>query len=230
MTSTTTEFDGYAGNYESALDRGLVLTGESREYFSESRARWLEKCLQTFGESPKRIMDFGCGGTGSALLLDILNPDFIVGVDTSAKLLESARMNCNSQRARFFLTREYEPNQEIDLVYCNGVFHHIRPENRAAAVGYIWRSLRPGGLFALWENNAWNPGTRLVMSRIPFDRDALPLSSPVARRLLYRQGFEVLRTDYLFVFPKMLKWLRPVEPALSKLPLGGQFQVLCRKT
>jgi len=30
--------------------------------------------------------------------------------------------------------------------------------------GRFWvftEALRPGGLFALWENNAWNPGTRL---------------------------------------------------------------------
>ena len=38
-------------------------------------------------------------------------------------------------------------------------------------------ALRPGGLFAFWENNPWNPGTRLVMSRIPFDRDAITLSA-----------------------------------------------------
>jgi hypothetical protein len=27
----------------------------------------------------------------------------------------------------------------------------------AAAVDYVYRSLRPGGLFAFWENNPWNP-------------------------------------------------------------------------
>ena len=40
------------------------------------------------------------------------------------------------------------------------------------ALRCIRRLLRPNGIFALWENNPWNPGTRLVMRRIPFDRDA----------------------------------------------------------
>jgi SAM-dependent methyltransferase len=115
------------------------------------------------------------------------------------------------------------------LVYCNGVFHHIPPTERAQAVNYIWRSLRPGGLFALWENNPWNPGTRYVMSRIPFDRDAITLSPPEAGSLLRRGGFHVLRTDSLFLFPKLLKCLRWIEPFLSRMPLGGQYQVLCRK-
>ena len=61
------------------------------------------------------------------------------------------------------------------------------------------------------------------MHRIPFDRDAIMMSSRVAHRLLSSQGFEVLRVDYLFVFPRILRTLRFLEPALSRLPLGAQF-------
>ena len=93
----------------------------------------------------------------------------------------------------------------------------------------VFRRLRPGGLFALWENNPWNPGTRYVMSRIPFDRDAVPLAPPEARRLVRACGFEVLRTDFLFLFPRALRLMRPLEARLSRLPLGAQYQVLCRR-
>jgi SAM-dependent methyltransferase len=226
---TTAEFDKYATNYDIALERGLVLTGEPKEYFAESRVNWLAGCLRALSEAPKQVMDFGCGGSGTALLLDILKPEFVIGLDTSEKLLESARQNCRSQQSRFLLTHEYQPAEQIDLAYCNGVFHHIPPKDRAEALDYIWRSLRSGGLFALWENNPWNPGTRFVMSRIPFDRDAVTLTSIATHRLLRTGGFDIMRTDYLFIFPKMLKWLRPIEPLVSTLPLGGQFQVLCRK-
>ena len=67
------------------------------------------------------------------------------------------------------------------------------------------------------------------MSRIPFDRDAIPLTPYEARHLLQAGGFEALRTDFLFIFPRMLRWFRGIEPLLSKLPLGAQYQVLCRK-
>ena len=118
---------------------------------------------------------------------------------------------------------------EMDLAFCNGVFHHIPLAERADAVRWVHQSLRPKGFFAFWENNPWNPGTRYVMSRIPFDRDAITLSPPESRRLLSAGGFEILRTDFLFFFPRWLGWLRRIEPRLTGLPLGAQYLVLTRK-
>lgn len=90
-------------------------------------------------------------------------------------------------------------------------------------------SLSSGGLLALWENNPWNPGTRLVMSRVAFDRDAVTLSSREAARMVTAAGLGVVRTDYFFLFPRALRALRFLEPPLSKAPLGAQYQVLCRR-
>jgi hypothetical protein len=83
-------------------------------------------------------------------------------------------------------------------------------------------------LFALWENNPWNPGTRFAMRRISFDKDAVTLSPPQARRLVQTAEFQILRTDFLFIFPRLLRWLRPLESLLSRLPFGGQYEILCR--
>jgi hypothetical protein len=67
------------------------------------------------------------------------------------------------------------------------------------------------------------------MSRIPFDRDADLLSPRAARRLLMQAGFEILSTDYLFVFPRVLAALRPIELRLTRVPAGAQYMVLARK-
>lgn len=96
-------------------------------------------------------------------------------------------------------------------------------------VNYIYRSLRQGGLFALWENNPWNPGTRYIMSRCPLDKDAITLAPPEVRHLLRTEGFEVLKTDFLFIFPRALRRLRWIEPLLARFPIGGQYQVLARR-
>jgi SAM-dependent methyltransferase len=177
-----------------------------------------------------RVLDFGCGtGTATPFLLELMGLADLIGVDPSAKSIETARRLYGSDRARFLTLDQYEPCGEIDLAFCNGVFHHIPPAERAAAIDYLARALRPNGVFACWENNSWNPGTRLVMRRIPFDRDAIPLSPPQARRLLASGGLEILRTDFLFIFPKPLSIFRGLEPRLSTLPLGAQYQVLCRK-
>jgi trans-aconitate methyltransferase len=223
-------FDDFAENYDLALERGLLLTGEDKEYFARRRVQWLGECLHRLSERPARVMDYGCGcGSTTHLFFDVLSADFVVGLDTSAKSLKLAKHRHASQQVEFWTINQYRPRPQFDLVYCNGVFHHIPPMQRAAALDCIWHSLRPGGIFAFWENNPWNPGTRLVMSRIPFDRDAVTLTSAEAHQLLHSAGFQVLQTDFLFVFPRMLKWFRRIEPWISALPLGAQFQVLSRK-
>ena len=67
------------------------------------------------------------------------------------------------------------------------------------------------------------------MRRIPFDRDAITLSAPVARRLLKSCGFEVVRTDFLFVFPSALRTLRALERRIAWAPIGAQYVVISRR-
>jgi SAM-dependent methyltransferase len=223
-------FDEYAGDYEGALSRGISVSGEDRIYFARGRIAWLARRLAELGESPASVMDLGCGtGAATPFLLDIVGATSVLGIDVSAKSLEAARAAYDPERTRFALLEEYRPNGGIDLAFCNGAFHHIPPPEQPGTLSYVFDSLRRGGLFALWENNAWNPGARLVMSRIPFDRDAIMLSPGRARRLLRAAGFDILRTDFLFIFPRFLRPFRSMEPWLSRLPLGAQYQVLCRK-
>ena len=222
-------FDEYASDYDAALERGLAVAGESKDYFARNRIAWLSGNLAALREQPQQIMDYGCG-IGSAVPF----PDrfLLHGLDRRRRRVREVSGTWRRQvsaRATFLSCDEYVPRSAIDLVFCNGVFHHIDPQDRASAVDYVYRSLRPGGVFALWENNPWNPGTRYVMSRIPFDRDTTPVAAPETRRLLSAGGFEILRTDYLFLFPRMLSWLRALEPRLSGLPFGAQYQVLCRR-
>jgi hypothetical protein len=70
----------------------------------------------------------------------------------------------------------------------------------------------------------------MVMRRIPFDRDAIPLSPPETRRLVKAAGLSVVRVRSLFYFPSALAFLRPLEPALAFLPLRTQYYVLGAKT
>jgi SAM-dependent methyltransferase len=223
-------FDAYAADYEAALAQGLSISGEDKDYFAQGRIAWLADCLRELGEKPASVLDFGCGtGSATPFLFDQLEVAAVSGVDTSEKSLEVATRTHGSARARFMPLGQYQPDESIDLAFCNGVFHHIPLAERAGAVNYVYRALRGGGLWAFWENNPWNPGTRYVMSRVPFDRDAITLTPPEAKGLLRAGGFEVLRTDFLFIFPNALRWLRFTEAALSRLPFGAQYQVLCRK-
>lgn len=230
VSNAAREFDAYAKNYDAALAQGISVSGEDKDFFARGRIEWLALCFGKLGFKPASILDFGCG-TGSAAphLAELLSPQAITGVDISAQSIALAKERFGSSSVTFEVLRDFTPNARFDLAFCNGVFHHIPPSERAGAVKCIYDSVRPGGYFAFWENNPWNPGTRYVMSRIPFDRDAIMVSAPEARRLLRAGGFEIVRTDFLFIFPRALSWFRRLEPSLSQLPFGAQYQVLARK-
>jgi SAM-dependent methyltransferase len=229
MNST---FDTVAGTYEQQLAQGLTVTGETPRYFAEGRLQWTAARLKALGFQARRVLDFGCGIGGSVpMIFDVLGAESVLGVDPSAESLAVARSRHGSQRACFVEPNALADHDRVDLAFCNGVFHHIPatpPTERLDALESIHRSLRPGGLFAFWENNPWNPGTRYVMSRLSFDRDAETITPPNARHLLREAGFDVINTDFLFLFPHALRWLRRIEPLLASLPLGAQYLVLAR--
>jgi len=224
-------FDQYAAAYEQALSNAIAPSGEGREYFAEGRVAWLRRCLDDLKQSPEALLDFGCGdGSTTPLLLEALNAKSAVGVDVSAKSLEIARKRHANERIHYESIGGFQPSGEMDLAYCNGVFHHILPAQRAAALAMVHQALRGGGFFSFWENNPWSLAARYVMSRCAFDRDAILLSPPEARALLRQCGFEILRTDFRFIFPRALRAFRKIEDFVYRAPLGTQYQVLCRKT
>lgn len=226
----TTAFDPYAETYDAACAEALSVSGEDRAYFAQGRVRWLARCLSESDELPRTALDFGCGpGSTVPILIREIPLKRCTAVDTSARLIDLARKTHGWAATQFLLVSEFRPAGSLDLVYCNGVFHHIPPKERAASLELIHGALRPGGIFALWENNPWNLGTRYVMSNCAFDKDAVTIAPPEAKRLLRAAGFEILRTDFLFIFPRFLRPLRTLERPLSRLPFGAQYQVLCRK-
>jgi SAM-dependent methyltransferase len=222
-------FDRYAADYDATLNRGLRISGESKEYFASGRLRHLRARFDSLNFAPEHVLDFGCGtGTATPLFFDLLQVRSVRGLDPSADSLDIARNRWAGHEATFATSAEGWEGR-CDLAFCNGVFHHIPPGERAAALAVVRNTLKPGGLFAFWENNPWNPLTRLAMRLVPFDADAVLLWPHGARRLLRENGFEVLGTDYVFFFPRFLTPLRRLEPRLAWLPLGGQYLILCRR-
>jgi 2-polyprenyl-3-methyl-5-hydroxy-6-metoxy-1,4-benzoquinol methylase len=223
-------FDQYAENYENALASGLRISGEGREYFARVRIELLIKRLAELKIAPSKVLDFGCGdGSSTGHLLQIPGVWNVLGIDVSAESIKRAQELFASENVSFRTMEGAPKGGRYDMVFCNGVFHHVALEKRSAAVSFLFGALKPGGLIALWENNPWNPGTKLIMSRIPFDKEALTLTAPGTRRMLRTGGFEVLLTDFAFYFPRWLAPLRVFDAALRKVPFGGQYMVLARK-
>ncbi len=236
MTSVASTFDSAAIAYEQQLQLGLSLSGEAADYFVRGRVAMFESLLSRYDvEQPAKILDFGSGVGNAALpLLAAFPTASLTGLDCSSQSLaiaerKHAALPSIAGRLSWSLADEQLQPMSFDAAYTSGVFHHIEPQQRQTELSKIHHALRPGGVFGLFENNPWNPGTRWVMSRIPFDRDAVCLSPVETRRRLREAGFEVLTTRYLFFFPRLLSGLRGFEKALSSCALGAQFVVLARR-
>lgn len=224
------EFDQFAKDYDAALTRGISLSGEAKDFFAVGRIAWLKRKLHSRLPRSPRILDFGCGtGTSTPLLKSEFEAGDVIGTDTSSESLEVARVYHKDAKVKFLLPEDIPDEPIYDLVFCNGVFHHISAKERPGALSWIHKRVKPGGLFVMWENNPLNIGTQIIMNRIPFDKDAEKILPWTGRHLLSRHGFRVEGISYLFVFPRVMKVFRFMEPALSLIPLGAQYQIIAQK-
>ena len=226
-------FDTRAPDYQEQLSRGLELSGESKEYFARARLAHLRGFWAETGRpEPRTIIDYGCGvGDVTVLLAELFPRARVLGVDPSKTFVEQARSALRSDRVDFLPLEGYAPLAAGpgELVHLNGVVHHVPPGERRDFFRALHASVAPRGLVALFDNNPWNPGTHLVMRRIPFDRDVLPVPAGRVARHLREAGLRVLRKRFLFYFPAALRSLRPLERALEGLPFGAQYALYAER-
>jgi trans-aconitate methyltransferase len=216
-----------AEQYDAMLNRGIGLSGEDKFFFVAGRLRDLKGRLPP-DFRPRRILDYGCGiGDSMPHIAETFPGAEIVGVDASEESLAHGRARFGPRGFSFGSTETFRENRAFDLCYVNGVFHHVPPHERLGIARKILAALVPGGYLALFENNPWNPGTRISMSRVPFDRGARTLTAGQTRRLLLEAGFaHCAPARFLFYFPRFLRLLRFAEPWLARVPLGAQYYVL----
>ena len=192
------EFNKFAKNYDELLNKSLIISGENHEYFSEKRIIQLinyAKIKEYFCFNS--LLDFGCGVGNfyNGVLSHLPDIDYL-GVDVSNDSINIAKEKFRA--IHFKNLSEYEPNNNFSCIYSNGVFHHIKPDQRKKSLNCIYNSLEKNGFFSFWENNPYNLGTRYIMSKNPFDKDAQLLSPRKAKDLLEKVGFNIVSTNYFF--------------------------------
>jgi len=217
-------------DYDDMLNQGLRISGENKLYFIQGRIKDLNNQLPK-DFAPKNILDFGCGiGDSTEMLSKTFSTAIVTGTDLSNNALDYAKNKFGSERVKFVNLNDLDNNNYFDLCYVNGVFHHIDLDKRATVMQLIHDSLKAGGYFSLFENNPWNIGTRIIMSRIPFDEDAKTLNHHSCRKLLEETGFaNIYKSRFLFYFPKFLSFLRFIEQKLVYFPFGAQYYILAKK-
>jgi len=217
-------FDLYARAYDRDLRRGLRLAGEEPDWFARQRVAIVSEYLFAAGAAVETILEFGCGvGNHIPFLRRAFPHSRIVGVDVSDDSLEVAADRHAYTNVRFCTPDEFREEKAVDLVYVNGVFHHIPVEQHPGWLRHFHRILRPRGTLAVFDNNPFSLPARWVMKRIPFDQGAVMVNPYRFSKRMAACGFGPVRRRFYFIFPHRLRFLRPAEPLLAALPLGAQY-------
>ncbi len=220
------EFDQFAREYQEQHAASIRLSGETPDFFAKYKIDDVAAVMANAGIKPQRILDFG-GGVGNSLgHMRKAFPDAeIVLLDPSQDSLDIAERRFPGQ-ARFQhfdgVTVPFGA-ETFDLVFTACVFHHIPEDLHQTLLKEIDRVLSRGGSFFLFEHNPWNPLTRHAVRSCPFDENAVLITAPRLRERLAQAGLSDSRTTYRIFFPRLLALLRPLERALTGLPIGAQY-------
>jgi SAM-dependent methyltransferase len=227
------EFDAYARNYNAGMeDRIKAALGKSANVFLIAKVELLFRYLRrdprmASDNTEIRLLDFGCG-TGDFLAL-LAEQDCrwrFEGCDLSNGMLAEARSRypaLGSPGALWQCDPERFPQSCYDVITAVCVFHHIPPDLWPAWFSRLRSALRPGGVFALFEHNPWNPLTRWIVSHAAIDRNAVLLSPRMTRQLMKASGFYIDMARFFLFLPPRFRPLRWLERAFLHVPVGGQY-------
>ncbi len=157
------------------LDKTLV-----DETFTSISAMENQFILTQFGDlKGARILDYGCGAAEAGVYFAKLGAS-VVGIDVSPGMLESARTlaglhGVSIETRRVDGDRLPADDAEFDLVYGNGVLHHV---NLEVVKPELARVIRPGGTGCFIEPLAYNPAIDVYrhLANTVRTRDERPLT------------------------------------------------------
>lgn len=223
---TKPEFDQYARQYDHVLGEVIPEYLNDDGYFAEYKIALVAARLGN--GKPARILDFGCGVGRSLPYLEQYFPGAeLYGYDVSPASLEIAAVR--TPRAKLFSEWDDIADRRFDAIVAVNVFHHIPVAQRQQALTQCRQLLAEDGQMFLFEHNPFNPATRWIFERCPFDADAEMLSLKTALNLARKAGFQSEQHGYTMFFPRPLAFLRRIEPWLIRLPLGAQYYVQLAK-
>jgi SAM-dependent methyltransferase len=226
MTTGSQEFDNFARDYKSLLDRSVKISGDGAEYFCEYKPRYVARTVGA--RFAGKILDFGCGiGLLSAQLKKRLPAATLHGYDPSSESIQLIPPELAGQGR--FSGQWADLDGDYQLAVLSNVMHHIAKDQREQAIVDITAHLAPGGKLILFEHNPWNPLTRWVVQHCPFDDGVALLPPKEVSAYFARAGLGIRKRDYIVFFPKMLSAFRGLEPSISWLPAGAQYAVVGEK-
>ncbi len=225
-------FDHVADEYYALHARNIRYSGEPPDFFAEYKVKDVAAVMADGAQKPLQILDFGAGvGNSIPYWRRYFPRSIIVGADVSSRSLTLAARRFPGVAALVMFDGDRLPFSDgsFDAAFAANVFHHIDPNDHDKHLRDLFRVLRPGGKFFLFEHNPFNPLTVHAVNTCEFDRDAELVRPGLARRRLQTAGFGDIEIRYRIFFPHFVRGLRPLEKWLTALPLGAQYCAIAKR-
>jgi len=147
------------------------------EQFADQRLRPARELLARVPlERPARVVDLGCGTGNVTRLLRERFPDAdVLGLDSSAEMLEKARATAPGVRWSQADIDSWAPEEAPDLIYSNAALHWLA--GHEALLPRLFGALAPGGCLAVQMPLSWSLPSHVLM------REVLASGGPCGRSL-----------------------------------------------
>ncbi|WP_158746765.1 trans-aconitate 2-methyltransferase [Acidisphaera sp. L21] len=134
-------------------------------------------------ESPRLVVDLGCGpGNSTELLVNRFPGAEVIGVDTSESMLETAGERLPGCRFELGDIGSWTPDRAPDLIYANAALQWV--PDHATLVPRLFGLLAPGGVLAVQvPDNRHEPSHRLMREIAASGPWAATIGDKAAERL-----------------------------------------------
>ncbi len=226
----TASFDEHADSYADEVSASVSFSGQDVDFFARRKADELVDLVGRSLGPPASLhaLDVGCGtGVTDRHLVNRFGG--LTGVDVAADAVAVAR-DANPGASYLDYDGHHLPfaDDTFDVAFAICVLHHVDRPHRPAFVQEVARTVRPGGLVAIFEHNPFNPLTRVAVSRCEFDEGVELLRRSDSTDLLVGAGLTVVLRRYLIFVPVDAPWAARLDRALARVPAGGQHVVAAR--
>ena len=169
--------------------------------FADHRARpGLELIARIPDVEPRTVVDLGCGpGNLTKVLAERWPSASVIGIDSSAEMIDRARAEYPDLTWRLADIAEWEPREPVDVIYSNATLHWLADHHEL--VPRLRSFLAPGGVLAIQMPDNWSAPTHQIPMSIldegewPAEAVEALLRDPIASPSDYRRWVAPASTD-----------------------------------
>ncbi|THC97034.1 hypothetical protein EYZ11_003477 [Aspergillus tanneri] len=118
-------------------------------------------------QTPKKIVDLGCGpGNSTAVLADRYPHAHLMGMDSSPDMIQKAKSSLPEIEFSVDDLRSYSPPPSVDLFFSNAVLQWLKRDERMEVVKKLMETQPSGGVFAFQVPDNLTEPSHVAMTEV----------------------------------------------------------------